>query len=258
MATKKKKPSKYNSLRLASLSVLALVLAVNAYIWWNPSDPLGMISISLSSIAWGVLIALGVIFGVIFWVLMLIDSWRKNKIIWFIFILLGQGLFALLYLLVEKPKIITENLKTLAWIALGLFVLIWIPFSVPDLKNRIHPFDASKLKATGNQVVATVVTKDLKGYKYVGQTTCQEMTEDGKYYLQLTGGKVIVPKDISTYLNFSYSTNSAGGGDGGGGSQSFAGQPVPAQGVNISDLIPGQPEISKSLTSCKIDLWSTN
>jgi len=134
MATKNKKSLKSDNLIAATITILGIVTFINLFIWWNPSDPLNMISTSATSISFG-LVPVAIFAAIAFQIMMVIDSFKRNKVIWMIFLIFGSSVISLLYFFLEKPKIIQNNIRVLSWIALVIFSLASLLYIIPSLRN---------------------------------------------------------------------------------------------------------------------------
>lgn len=179
MAKKKKKQSQQDPLIISGIVLTVIVIVTNLYLRWNTSNPLNTLSSTATSITWSLWFPTIFMIGTIFWLLMLIDSWRKNKLVWFIFILFGAGLIGLLYFLIEKPKIIQENSRKLVWLAIILFFLSWAVWALPELKNRINPPpDTAPLVSIQGKLISKDVPNGPGIYKVREQGSNQTLEVD--------------------------------------------------------------------------------
>ena len=176
---KKKTQPKRDPLIITAIVVAILALLVEFYRWWDPSDVLNMISTVATSIFFAVSIPFVILVGVVFWIMMLIDSIRREKYIWSVFIFFGSALFGLLYFLVEKPKIIRLNIRPLAWAGIVIFLLFWLPNAFWEIEQKVNPPDEH---ADIEVVTGTFVSK-------------QNMSADngpGVYTIKTSNGNITV------------------------------------------------------------------
>lgn len=260
MKKKKSQKTSRDYLKVTSLVVAIITLVVTLIGWWDSSNLLNTLGSVAVVIGVSLLPAL-LLFLIIFWLKMLVDSARQKRWIWFLAILLGDVFFAYIYLLVKKPRLSWVSFRPVAWISLGLYVLMWSFSIYPGLVNRIDPVDLSKLEPTGRQFEAKIVTKDLDGYRYEGMTVCREMKieEDNQYFLEVKGGTVSASSDEPLKLNYRLSAVSDLRTEISGGWQHVQeSEPTKTQYIEVAELVGGPSEVDSGLTGCELELWSSN
>lgn len=258
---KKKNTQKSNRdyLKIAFIAIAIITLSITVFAWWNSYDLLNALG-SVFVVMGVSLIPATILLLIIFWLQMLMDSARQKRWVWFVVILLGDIIFAGIYLLIYKPSLNWKFLRPVAWVSLGLYVLIWSLQIYPGLVNRIDPVDLSKLEPTGREFAAKVQTKDLKGYRYEGRTVCREMKlDDDRYYLEVTGGTVSASSDQQLGLNYRLSASSDIKTEISSGWQHVEeSQPTKTQKIEVAELVGGPAQINSGLTGCELELWSSN
>lgn len=258
--TKKNKQKNRDYLKLVSIAIAIITLSTTVFAWWNRYDLMNTLGSVFVVIGVSLIPAMFLML-IIFWLQMLMDSVRQKRWIWFVAILLGDILFASIYFLINKPRLNWTFLRPVAWVLLGLYVLMWSFQIYPGLVNRIDPVDLSKLEATGREFVAQVETKDLKGYRYEGKTVCREMKldENNQYFLEVTGGTVSASSDERLKLNYRLSASSDIRTELSGGWQHIQeSEPTKTQNIDVAELVGGPSEVDSGLTGCELELWSSN
>lgn len=134
----KKKKVKKNYLLLTVLAILAVLFVVNIFIWWDLDDLLNTISTTFTSMWWSFATPVALL-ALIFSILMLVDTIRKSRLLWFLIVLIAPLVGAVAYYLLKDPKIIRENAKLLGWLAIGVVIVNAIPFTGFNLANRLNP-----------------------------------------------------------------------------------------------------------------------
>lgn len=255
---KKKQSKNKDYLKLASIVIAIITLSVTIFAWWNQYDLLNTLGSMFVVIGVSLIPAL-LLMLITFWIQMLLDSARQKRWIWFVAILLGDILFAGIYLLLKKPRLNWGVFRAVTWIALVLFVVMWIVQLYAGIFSRINPVDLSNLEPTGRQYVAKVVTKDLKGYQYEGPTVCSEMkSDDNKYFLEVNGGTVSASSEEQSRLNFRFTAVSDMNSEISAGWQNVQeSEPIKTQYISVAELVGGPSEINAGLTGCELELWSS-
>jgi hypothetical protein len=256
---KKNKLKNKDYLKLTSIAIAIITLSVTFFAWWNQYDLLNTLG-SVAVVIGISLVPAVFLFLLVFWIQMLMDSARQKRWIWFVAILLGDILFACIYLLVNKPRLQWTFLRPVAWVSLGLYVLMWSFQVYPGLVDRTTFVDLDKLEPTGRQFVAKVVTKDLKGYQYEGTTVCSEKkSDDNKYFLEVNGGTVSASSDEQSKLNFRFTAVSDMRSEISAGWQNVQeSQPMKTQYIGVEELVGSPSEVDSGLTGCELELWSSN
>lgn len=259
MKKKNTQTSNRDYLKIVSIAIAVITLSITVFAWWNSYDLLNTLGFVFVIIGVS-LIPVTIFLLFIFWLRMLMDSAREKRWIWFVAILLGDILFAGIYLLIKKPRLDWRFFRPFAWVSLGLYVYMWSFQIYPGLTNRIDPVDLSKLEPTGREFVTKVETKDLKGYRYEGKTVCREMKlDDNKYYLKVTGGTVSASSDQQLELNYRLSASSDIQTKISSGWQHVEeSQPTKTQKIEVAELVGGPAQINSGLTGCELELWSSN
>lgn len=259
MKKKKTQKTSRDYLKVASVFVAIITLALTLFGWWDSYNLLNTLGTVAVIIGVSILPAVS-LFLIVFWVKMLVDSSRQKRWIWFVAILLGDVLFAGIYFLIKKPRLNWKSLRPIAWVSLCLYVLMWLIQVYPGYILRFNPVDFSQLEPTGRQFEAKVETKDLKGYRYDGKTVCREMKlDDNKYYLKVTGGTVSASSDQQLELNYRLSASSDIQTEISSGWQHVEeSQPTKTQKIEVAELVGGPAQINSGLTGCELELWSSN
>lgn len=256
---RKKQKKNINYLVVLTSASLILIVLVNHFVFNNGFDILNTLSTTATMLVFSLIMVIW-LFAVVFWLKMLVDAAQQKRWAWFAAILF-VCLFAVLYLFIKKPKLTSASFIPTAWVALGLFLLIWGMQLYPHLTYRINPVDLSALQSTGRQFKAKVETRNLSGYVYKGPTICKELKlDDGTYYIDVTGGAVAMTDESDTKLNYRLGYTGDSESEFSSGWQEFREtEPQKIKYVDVTELIGAGPsEISGPLSGCTIEFWSSN
>lgn len=253
---KKKQEKKRDYLKLTIITVAVISLVVSLFAFWDGYNLINTLSTVFTMLGVALTPVL-ILFMFVFWLKMLVDSFQKQRWLWLVAISIGALPFALLYLYIKKPKL--TSFRPTAWIALGVFVIMWGPLAFQSLWDRFNQVDLSTLQPTGRQFEAKVVTNDLRGYKFEGPTICTEVKSgNDTYYTSIKGGTVTVSDKSDAKLNYRLEFYGEVSGETSGWQEFREAEPEKIKYVDVPDLIGGSPsEINGRLTGCTIELWSS-